>query len=220
MACLWVFIASNQRISQSYLETMTGYSDKSIHKALDFLKNDGLVEHQYNGWALVTTVQLPLPASVEDEGRVEAIPGDTGNSDLNGQGRRNSVCSKKEEELIININNSSSDSLNLTGKGEEIPTPAEIVQVLRAAATLFGREIVGEPRDYADVDRLLGWIAQAFHRRGSDPGKISSPAGLVYWAFHQGKERKPEEKYMRDPERYLPESFLRASGQWIYEDDE
>jgi hypothetical protein len=60
LACLWVFITSRRSLSGSYLEAMTGYSDKTFHSALEFLHNDGLIDHQSNGWGLVTTLRLPL----------------------------------------------------------------------------------------------------------------------------------------------------------------
>ena len=81
---------------------------------------------------------------------------------------------------------------------------------------------MGDPGDYADLDRLLSWIAQAQNRRGTGRGKIQNPAGLVYWAFHKGRDRPPEKKYLNveQLDRYLPESFMRDSGQWIFEDGE
>jgi hypothetical protein len=60
LACLWVLITTNQRVTQSYLQSMTGYTDKTISSALEFLKEDGLIDHQYNGWLLCEDVQLPL----------------------------------------------------------------------------------------------------------------------------------------------------------------
>ncbi len=53
MSCLWVFRATRRRLTQSYLEAMTGYSENAIRSALLFLKEDGLVDHQSSGWALV-----------------------------------------------------------------------------------------------------------------------------------------------------------------------
>jgi len=53
-------------------------------------------------------------------------------------------------------------------------------------------------------------------------GRGTSPAGLVYWAFHQGKDQKPRKKYcdLDNADRYLPESFMRQSGQWKFIDEE
>jgi hypothetical protein len=135
--------------------------------------------------------------------------------------RNNSDSLKLEEEVNLSFKDINSSSDSLKEQDGKIPTIDDIQRVLGAAADLFGHEIVGDPREYADMDRLLSWIAQAQNRRGTGRGKIENPAGLVYWAFHKGRDRPPEKKYLdiEQLDRYLPESFMRKSGQWIYEEE-
>jgi hypothetical protein len=74
---------------------------------------------------------------------------------------------------------------------------------------------MGDPRIYQDIDRLLGWIAQAYHGRQRE--KIKNPAGLIFWAFKTGAD--PGKKYKEHADDYLPERFLRACGQWTFDDE-
>jgi predicted transcriptional regulator len=207
LAVLWVLYFTHQRVSQSYLESMTGYTDKTISSALRYLKEDGVIDYQPSGWLLCEGLPLQLSSITQDENC-----------------RRNSELPNylsQEVEDINNINNTSTNYLNLTPPVVKNPSIEAIQDVLDAAADLFGRPILGDPRDYADIDRLLSWIAQAY--QGSvRQGKlmVKNPAGLIYWAFHQGKGRPVEKKYL-DPqnlEKYLTERFMRASGQWEFED--
>jgi predicted transcriptional regulator len=75
LACLWVLIFTKQRVSQSFLQSMTGYTDKTISSALQYLKEDGLIEHSNYGWMLASDVtqQLPLTFQLE-EGRRNSDP--------------------------------------------------------------------------------------------------------------------------------------------------
>jgi len=239
----------HQRVSQEWLERNTGYTDKTISQALAYLEEHGFTDHTNAGWQLTSEKarQLVMPLELEEEnsteqekkGNVVIIDADqdenfnpsrteeqrSGSTNKQNAGRNNSdslnYLSKKEEVVINNLN-TSSNSLNLSNKDGKIPTLEEIQQVLEAAAKLFGHEIVGEPRDYADLDRLLAWITQAYDRRGIGRGKIENPPGMVYWAFHQGKDRAPEKKYTESwcQDRCLPEPFKRNSGQWDFEDEE
>jgi hypothetical protein len=229
----------HQRVNQEWIERSTGYSDKSISQALQYLREVELVDETRTGWQLIkeNVKQLPLmllldepspkSAPVQGSQSESGVPisckgeqADNIPTDDIQLSRDNSDSSKLEEVNPININDSSTDSLNLSTQDGKIPVvrenSEEIRRVLDAAADLFGHEIIGDPCDYADIDRLLGWIAQAFHAHD----KVKSPAGLVYWAFHQGKDRKPERKYLDYVDQYLPESFMRASGQWNFEGEE
>ena len=209
-----------QRVTQEYLERATGYTDKPVSQALAYLQEIGLVNHSQSGWMLIQNNQMQLPLAVPLA--LEDANAHEDNSDSNGVSRNYSDSLKLEEEVNLSFKdiNSSSDSLKAEQVGK-IPTVDEIRKVLGAAADLFGHEIVGDPRDYSNLDRLLSWIAQAQNRRGTGRGKIENPAGLVYWAFHKGRDRPPEKKYLdvEQLDRYLPESFMRESGQWIYEDE-
>jgi hypothetical protein len=222
----------HQRVSQEWLERSTGYTDKPISQALQYLREVGLVDQTSSGWQLIkeNVNQFPLVLQrndVEEDvteepaaslcSRDPKVPSENQIDDV--QLSRNNSDSVKLEVVNPNIiNTSSSISLNLSSQDGKIPPRCEnadeIRQVLDAAADLFTHEIVGDPCDYADVDRLISWIAQAYNSHG----KVKSPAGLVYWAFHQGKDRSPEKKYLYYPDQYLPESFLRASGQYIFDE--
>ncbi len=218
-----------QPVSQEWLERNSGYTDKPVSQALQYLQEHGLVMHSSGGWiASSNAQQLVMGLEIEEENEEENNPV----TDLPDQHQEQSVLSRNNsdsvnylsKEVVVdinNINNSTTDSLNLTPQDGKIPTLEEIQKVLDAGEKLFGRPIMGDPRDYADIDRLISWIAQAY--RGSyDQGvlKIKNPAGLVYWAFHQGKDRHAEKKYIENPEQYLPESFMDDSGQWEFADEE
>jgi hypothetical protein len=210
LAVLWVLYFTHQRVSQSYLESMTGYTDKTIRSALQYLKEDGVIDYQAEGWFVCKGIQLQIVSMNQDE-----------------KYRKNSepfnYLSKEAEGGISKLNIPPTNLLNITREVEKIPPIEEIQKVLDAAADLFERPILGDPRDYADLDRLLSWIAQAY-QGSTRQGKlmVKSPAGLIYWAFHQGKSQPVEKKY-KDPqnlEKYLTERFMRASGQWEFEDED
>ena len=223
LSIIMVLSLVQQRVSQEYLERSTGYTDKPVSQALAYLQEIGLADHTRSGWQLIKSdrIQLPLPLALEGEEIEQAEPVPE-NKTVNELSRNISDSLKLEEEVNLTnkIFNSSSDSLKAEQVGK-IPTDDEIQKVLDAAADLFGHEIMGDPRDYSNLDRLLSWIAQAQNRRGTGRGKIENPAGLVYWAFHKGRNRPPEKKYLdvEQLDRYLPESFMRSSGQWIFEDE-
>jgi hypothetical protein len=188
---------------------MTGYTDKTMSSALQYLKEDGVIDFQSTGWLLCEGVQLQLPSSSQDE------------KCRNNSGTVNYLS--KEVVAINNLNNTSTDLLNTTPQIEKTPPIEKIRMVLDAAADLFGHPILGETQDYADIDRLLSWIAQAYQgSRAQGKLKVINPAGLIYWAFHQGKNQRAEKKYLdlNLIERYLTESFMRASGLWEFEQDE
>src|SRR3990172_7329351 len=56
----------HQRVSQSWLEIATGYTDKSVSKALAYLEEAGLANHTFAGWQLTGQAkQLPLASALE-----------------------------------------------------------------------------------------------------------------------------------------------------------
>jgi hypothetical protein len=244
MAIVWVFMINKHRVSQDYLETVTSYTDKTVSQALAYLREVGLADHTSAGWQLTTTAaqQLPLVLGLGPGSHPALNPGNRGDSpepgdfpnhpddpsDIRNPGRNISdpteslvveVVNIKNNVLLKNNNLTTTTDSSLDGK---IPTIDTIQKVLDAAEDLFDHEILGDTKDYWDIDRLLAWICQAYHLRGNGRGKVSSPAGLVYWAFHQGKDQKPRKKFLDldNADRYLPESFMRRSGQWNFEDEE
>ncbi len=246
LSIVMVLSLVHQRVTQEYLERATGYTDKPVSQALAYLQEVGLADHTLAGWQLIKENEKQLPLTIIlTEGAVKrqkdatsvAIPSQPSPEDPpdvqpSGEGNENIELSRNysdslnylSKKVVVDINNfntSTPNLLNLTPQVGKIPTLEEIEKVLDAGAKLFGRPIMGDPRDYANIDRLISWIAQAY--RGSyDQGvlKIKNPAGLVYWAFHQGKDRHAEKKYIEKPEQYLPESFMDDSGQWEFADEE
>ncbi len=221
LSILMVLSMVHQRVTQEYLERSTGYTDKPVSQALAYLQEIGLADHTRSGWQLIKSdrLQLPMPLVLVCENSRPVEPDrEYSNADEVSRNISDSLKLEEEVNLTNTLINSSSDSLKAEQVGK-IPIDDEIQKVLGAAADLFGHEILGDPRDYSNLDRLLSWIAQAQNRRGTGRGKIENPAGLVYWAFHKGRNRLPEKKYLdvEQLDRYLPESFMRSSGQWIFE---
>lgn len=213
---------AHQRVSQSWLEQMTGYTDKPVSDALSYLQEVGYADHTSSGWQLTGgAVQLPMPLELEEPINAHN-PVDNSEESVD-KSRNNSDSTESQSvvktDLVIDLD---SDSLTPADSSQlgKIPTPAslaEVRQVLDAAEVLFGVPIVGDPRQFADLDRLLGWIAQAWHGRRAAGGKVTSPAGLICWSFKHGKP--PDKKFKDDPGKYLPDSFCRASGQWVFEEE-
>lgn len=235
LSIMMVLFYVHQRVSLQYLVDQTGYTDKPIRSGLHYLQEAGLVDETSAGWQLVkeNVRQLPLTLQLEDEitadkeenaptQKADPIQSDEVQKCRNNSGLLNYLNTVVVED-INNLNTSTSTVLNLSDKSGKIPDLEEIKQVLGAAASLFGREIMGDLAEYANIDRLLSWIAQAY-RGCYEQGrlKIQNPAGLVYWAFHQGKDKTAEKKYLDTNRlgRYLPESFMKASGQWDFEDED
>ena len=231
-APLSIFIALGmvrQRVNLEWLVEVTGYTDKPLRTGLRYLREVGLVDENRSGWQLVkeNAKQLPLTLQLEADPPVEDTQEPSKIQTENVEICRNNSDSlnylSKEEVVNINLKDSSTNLLNLSDKSGKIPTLEEIQKVLDAAEGLFGHRIMGELQDYADIDRLLSWIAQAYMGcYESGRLKIQNPAGLVYWAFHHGKDKSAEKKYL-DTNRlgiYLPESFMKASGQWEFDDED
>jgi hypothetical protein len=78
--------------------------------------------------------------------------------------------------------------------------------ILAASDLLFGEAVLGPPQRYANLDLLLGHLADVYNRRES----LRKPARVVYANIKQGI--LPPEKYRRNPLDYLPRDFLEAAG--------
>jgi hypothetical protein len=228
LSILMVLSLMHQRVTQEYLERATGYTDKPVSQALAYMQEIGLADHTNAGWQLIkqNVMQLPLPLRLEDETKIEDLVNENPKTENVGRNNSDSLNYLKVGvvEDINNLNTSTITSLNLSDEIGKIPTLEEIQRVMDAAEDLFGHAIMGEPRDYADINRLLSWITQAYdgYCQGKGRLKVENPAGLVYWAFHQGKNRAPGGKYIKsyNQDQCLPESFKRKSGQWDFEDEE
>jgi len=223
----------SQRVSQEWLERATGYTDKTVSQALAYLEEYGFTTHTNAGWQLSSDQarQLVMPMQLEEENPPKPEKDNKAETSEPGQEENNLASRRISDSLnylntvvveeINNINSPTTTDLNLSDKSGKIPTDEEIQKVLDAAEALFGHQIMGEARDYADIDRLISWIAQAYQGCFENGHlKIRNPAGLVYWAFHKGKDHRTEDKYIKNADQYLPDDFLRSSGQWVFEEEE
>jgi hypothetical protein len=122
LSILFALSVAHQRVSQAWLEGVTGYTDKPISSALAYLEEIGLADHTSSGWKLTGKAkQLPLPMEEleprsleeheEEQDKIEE-PEQEYNSDDSCQGRNNSTPliititdSVNEEEINSNNNN-------------------------------------------------------------------------------------------------------------------
>ena len=105
LSILFALSVTRQRVSQAWLEGVTGYTDKPISSALSYLEEIGLADHTSSGWKLTGKAkQLPLPMEItagEEDVTAEEEPVTAENkSDDSCQGRNNST------PLIITITES------------------------------------------------------------------------------------------------------------------
>lgn len=55
------------RVTQEYLERATGYTDKPVSQALEYMREIGLVDHTSSGWQLTRgAAQLPLTMAIDE----------------------------------------------------------------------------------------------------------------------------------------------------------
>jgi len=68
LSIIMVLSLVHQRVSCKYLERATGYTDKPITQALQYLKEVGLVNDTRSGWQLIKekVMQLPLIMELEE----------------------------------------------------------------------------------------------------------------------------------------------------------
>jgi hypothetical protein len=121
LSILFALSVVHQRVSQAWLEGVTGYTDKPISSALNYLEEIGLADHTSSGWKLTGKAkQLPLPLEIST-GTAEELPCPNeeqepvtaeDNSDDSCQGRNYSTPliiintdSNDEEEINNNNNN-------------------------------------------------------------------------------------------------------------------
>jgi len=86
-----------QRVTQEYLERSTGYTDKPVRQALEYLREIGMVDHTREGWLLCQAQQLVLglgqeELTAETQRSDEVIEGgeEQEKSDTDGVSRNNS----------------------------------------------------------------------------------------------------------------------------------
>lgn len=116
-----------QRVSQGWLERSTGYTDKPISQALQYLREVGLVDETSSGWQLVkeNAKQLPLTLII-DEGGIEAQADDAPSlpppfEDQNGGGDNSTesvALSRNNSDSLLTylINDSNNININQVSK--------------------------------------------------------------------------------------------------------
>src|SRR4030066_2404251 len=69
LSIIMVLSRVSQRVTQEYLERSTGYTDKPVSQALQYLQEVGLADHTQSGWQLVeeNAKQLPLALQIDKE---------------------------------------------------------------------------------------------------------------------------------------------------------
>lgn len=65
LALFW----AGQRVSNGWIETVTGYTDKPVASALDLLKEYGWAAKVQGGWTIANAEQLPLTFLLMEESR-------------------------------------------------------------------------------------------------------------------------------------------------------
>lgn len=189
-------------VTNAWLCTWSGYSDKPVANALAYLEGEGMaVRAPAGGWiAAHNALQLPLFAvdnSVDNSvDELASYPQGRGESRKNSD----SAGSLKSSQ---SINTSLQNQTDLDSRGGEIPTE----KVLQAAERLFGERPYGD--NYPDLQHLLAWVAQAWAQRD----KLRAPARVVYAhaRFPDDKRHRPRGEY-REWWNYLPDAFIRDAG--------
>lgn len=196
LSVLFALFLLKQPVTQEFLERTTGYTDKPVSQALAYLQENGLIQKVARGWLLTGEArQLPLPLTMLEDGGGE-------------EPSRNYSDSQSLEEVNLN-----SSTVVVESRDGNFPTPEPTSErILGAAERLLGKPIYGRPADFDDPELLLGWIAQAYHCRGLGRGQVRDPASMVSWAFHKGRGKKPDQKYLDRPADFLPPSFLADIG--------
>lgn len=201
LAVLVVLSYAGQRVSQDYLERCSGYSDKPVSQALEYLRDLGVVDRSAAGWGLCEGQQLVLgqPAqltmgevvetdaagqsvgqesAVGSEAAVEVIEADfePDNSDCSGGSRKVSDSPLKKEVLInLNIKESSS---SLTLKGAESEFFRLVGLLVRSGVyESVARELAGQVG--VGFGQLRAWVFEQSLEPKYTPGL------LAYWLRHR-----------------------------------
>lgn len=109
---------AQQRVTQEWLERCSGFTDKPVSRALDYLAEIGMVDHTRSGWQLTRgAVQLPLmavelEAGEDDHPAMDDDPagGKDENSDDGPAGEGEPQSPVTEESRNISDSNSSTST--------------------------------------------------------------------------------------------------------------
>jgi hypothetical protein len=173
LSILFALSVMHQRVSQVWLEGVTGYTDKPISSALSYLEEIGLADHTSSGWKLTWKAkQLPLPMEIT-AGEEELSPQSRGergeepeedreeqeqenNSDSSCQGRNNST------PLIITINDSNDEEgiNNNTTTGGRKNSDSGVLDALSRAGIMGKKRVSLAKLAWVTAESVSAWEAQ------------------------------------------------------------
>jgi hypothetical protein len=205
LSILFALSIMHQRVSQAWLEGVTGYTDKPISSALSYLEEIGLADHTTSGWKLTGKAkQLPLPMEItagEDEITAEEEPVTADdNSDSSCQSRNYStplitttIDIVKEEELSSNNNS----------KGRK-NSDSGVLDALTRAGIMGKKRVSLSQLAWVTVESVSAWEAALKRRK-----KEKYSPGLLISVLESGDAApvaKPEEL---DPRRAYRDGLVK-----------
>jgi hypothetical protein len=204
LSILFALSIVHVRVSQAWLEGVTGYTDKTISTALSYLEEIGLADHTSAGWKLTGNArQLPLPMeeleppSLEEHEEDQEVNRPT-NSDEISRGRNNSTPlittikdSVKEEELSSNNN----------GRGRKNSDSAVLDALSRAG--IMGKKRVSLAKlAWVTVESVENWEAELKRKK-----KDRYSPGLLISVLESGDAAPKKELDKDDRRRYISGEF-------------
>jgi hypothetical protein len=170
---------------------ITGVNRDTASDYLYYLAQHGYVAKTTEGYILT------------EGGRQMVLPGtmELRDPELSGKFPHASL----EEDSILKTQLIDSSSETPMRKNSALTTK----DILEKSGLAFGNPVFTTGIDLAGTDPAvaLGWMAQA-----KDSKKVQQPWALVYRRLKDPSRPQPEPKYMKDPERYLPDNYLEALG--------
>ena len=125
--------------------------------------------------------------------------------------------------LLVKLSSSSSSSSSFELKDLTTTTtqlgifPGEIFSpdvrlILQKVPLLFDGDEVSKKGlpTYLHVEKVLGWISYTYDKRET----LHSPCGFIHSKLTDPKQPMPYIKYMKSPEKFLPDDYLDAIGRY------
>jgi len=216
LSCLVALLTSEGAVTRAWLCRATGYCKRTVSEALETLADWGLATAapEGDGWLLTEAVSqlglLPETQKTAKEGDQPAAAATEAGREESLEEGKNFFHQLVEVVKLINLNIlTTTDSQGAQGENFSHPQVGAGKRPkpdpLDATHTIFGEAVV-RLRPPPSPRLILAWIAQAYRQRH----KLRKPARVVYANLLKGLP--PDEKYYRDPCRYLPADYLRAAG--------
>ncbi len=198
LSCLYALRFAASPASPVWLCTVTGYSDKTVTRALQKLKELKIVCYSTlgSGWVLAHSADLDLffhPENRRNSGEpvLQTLESES----------ESSSSSELEEGVLTD----SAEPENV-GLQEEAVDEIDLEPLLEAIHELFGEPLL-LPRKQAPGWRLLlSLAAEAQHKRE----RLRYPARAICGSLKRG--RIPDSKYREQPQKFLPGWFLERIG--------